>query len=52
MGAYKNHEFLDLLQKEQDRDRMELAKREHEYLNSRKNTNTKPGQKVHKTKAK
>ena len=44
MGAYKNHEFLDLLQKEQERDRMELARREQDYLNSRKNTNTKPPQ--------
>ena len=36
MGAYKNHEFLGLLEKEQERERMELARREQEYLNSRK----------------
>ena len=51
MGAYKNHELLDLLQREQERERMQLARREQEFLNSRKNTNTKPGQKVHNTKA-
>ncbi len=54
MGAFKNHEFLGLLEKEQERERMELARREQEYINSRKanNTNTKPGQKAHNTKAK
>ena len=36
MGAYKNSEFLDLLQKEQERDRMELARREQQFINSRK----------------
>ena len=40
MGAFKNHEFLGLLEKEQERERMELARREQEYINSRKATQT------------
>lgn len=32
MGAYKNHEFLGQLEREQERERMELARREQEYL--------------------
>jgi len=36
MGAFKNHEFLGLLEKEQERERMELARREQEYINSRR----------------
>lgn len=36
MGAYKNHEFLGQLEREQERERMELARREQDYINSRK----------------
>jgi len=54
MGAYKNHEFLAILEREQERDQMQLARREQEYLNSRRanKAKTKPGQKAHNTKAK
>ena len=40
MGAYKNHEFLGQLEREQERERMELARREQQYLLSRKDTKT------------
>lgn len=40
MGAYKNHEFLDLLQREQERERMQLARREQQFINSRKASQT------------
>lgn len=36
MGLLKNSYFLDLQEREQERERMELARREQDYLNSRK----------------
>lgn len=35
MGLLKNSYFLDLMEKEAQRDRMELARREQEFLNGR-----------------
>jgi hypothetical protein len=54
MGLLKNSYFLDLQEREAERERMELARREQQYINSRRanNANTKPGQKAHNTKAK
>ena len=43
MGAYKNHEFLAILERKQERDRMDLARREQEYINSRKAHIQQPG---------
>lgn len=40
MGLLKNSYFLDLQEREAERERMELARREQAYLNSRKNTKT------------
>jgi len=42
MGLLKNSYFLDLMEKEAQRDRMELARREQEYLTSRKATTQQP----------
>lgn len=36
MGLLKNSYFLDLLQEQEERDRMELARREQAFINSRK----------------
>lgn len=36
MGAYKNHEFIGMMEREEERERMELARREQDYLNSRR----------------
>ena len=36
MGLLKNSYFLDLQEREAERERMELARREQQYINSRK----------------
>ena len=40
MGLLKNSYFLDLQEREAERERMELARREQQYLNSCKDTKT------------
>ncbi len=40
MGLLKNSYFLDLQEREAERERMELARREQQYLTSRKASQT------------